>query len=64
MIKLIRQFGSLKEFQIECNECGETETYEVTSWHDMINAKKVDGWTFRKVEGDKFEDLCPECEGL
>ena len=55
-----RYHKSTGEFVIECDDCGDSETYEVDSWADGLYDAKADGWRVIKV-WDGWEARCPDC---
>lgn len=53
----------IKEYQhffLVCDICGKPHKCAFRSWEKAKDAKKEDGWTSNKVDGE-WIDVCPDC---
>lgn len=58
--------GDAGTFDVECDSCGDTETFDVDGdWQQLMEEMKDAGWTKEKVgDGkDDWEHYCPTCSG-
>jgi len=43
-----------------CDRCSFDKFFDFSTWNEVIQEMKNDGWRIRKVDGD-WEHLCPTC---
>lgn len=49
-------------FEIECNTCGITQSFEVgNNWGALISESYNEGWRAKKTDDGIWEHCCPEC---
>lgn len=51
--------GGISGFDIECDECGQTQNYDRTYFKDFIVDIRADGWKSIKDEVGDWTHLCP-----
>lgn len=49
-----------QDFLLICDICGKPHEAVFSSWEKAKDAKKEDGWTSNKVDGE-WIDICPDC---
>jgi len=53
--------GDAGTFDVECDGCGDVETFDVGGdWSELMSEMKDVGWTKEKVD-DEWEHYCPTC---
>jgi len=55
-------------YDVECDNCGTVESYDVDDWSELMEAMKADGWLVKpkesQVAGEQtFVHICQECRG-
>lgn len=55
--------GGISGFDIECDECGQSENFDRTYFQDFINEAKSCGWKMFRDEKGEWMHLCQTCEG-
>ena len=56
-----RQGGD--DYEVECDNCGDSSEFLDTSWADMISCLKDDEWRIYKDKtSDEWRHLCRECK--
>jgi len=49
-------------YDVECDDCGDGETFVADDWSDLMRQMKDSDWTKAKV-GEDWEHYCPICSG-
>ena len=49
-------------YDVECDECGEIETFEAAEWSELMEKLSAAGWIKTKVSGE-WEHYCSDCSG-
>jgi len=53
--------GGISGFDMDCDECGQTEFFDRTYFKDFIAEAKMSGWKIFKDEVGDWTHLCPSC---
>ena len=53
--------GGISGFDMECDECGETEFFDRTYFQEFIADAKASGWKIFKDYAGDWAHLCLEC---
>jgi hypothetical protein len=53
--------GGISGFDIECDECKQSEFYDDDRFRDFIDHAKKDGWKITKDNVGDWMHICPTC---
>lgn len=53
--------GGISGFDMDCDECGESQFFDRTYFADFIAEAKAAGWKTYKDDGGEWANLCPKC---
>ncbi|KKW13088.1 MAG: hypothetical protein UY48_C0005G0044 [Candidatus Gottesmanbacteria bacterium GW2011_GWB1_49_7] len=62
MIERVSHNSDWETFEVSCDTCSYSETFEDMTWKEMIQEMKDTGWRFSK-EDDEWIHRCPTCVG-